>query len=35
MSMLGGVRGGDREEPSYSIVPGMALMLEVEVLCGP
>jgi hypothetical protein len=36
MSMLGGVRGGDREESPYSIcVPGMALMLEVQVLCGP
>ncbi len=29
MSTLGGVRGGDREESPYSIVPGMALMQEV------
>jgi hypothetical protein len=36
MSTSGGVRGGNREEPSYSIcVPGMALILEVEVLYGP
>ena len=33
--MHGGVRGGDREGPPYSIVPRMALNLEVQVLFGP
>ena len=32
MSTLGGVRGGDREESPYSIVPSMIDSLEVEVL---